>query len=663
MVALDSSHVTIRPAFSKSPRFESFPVEEANDNGLSAYDLALASVPELQSALDRLGISEADRLRIGSRAIFHGTTFQAELLVTGLVSERAYFAAMAREIGVGCLKSVDPARLLMDDKACWAQFDRGGRAMYARLCEAPGRHTCVVAPDQAGWALLKKHCMASPDLAHRIKVVAPSVLRAALLERAGPILTRFALDSLHDIRPEHSARDVLWPWQSYSLGMLTGLLPVAFATGPMLALFVAHLFLVTLFIACAALRAVAAVSLPLIKPSQVALPLSPDLPVYSVLVALYKEAEVVPELLVGLSKLVWPRSKLEIKLICEADDRETIAAITAHPLRTCVEVVLVPPSLPRTKPKALAYALPLTRGEVIVLYDAEDRPHPMQLAEAWQRFESSAPELVCLQAPLEISNRGSNMIANMFGFEYAALFRGLLPWLSHNRIMLPLGGTSNHFRREVLEEIGGWDPYNVTEDADLGLRLSRQGYRCETLSCPTREAGPEDLASWHHQRVRWFKGWMQTWLVHMREPRALAAELPAVSFVVMQILFAGMVLSSLLHLVMLALLGGLVVQIAFDVPMGLWQSRLVALDMIAIMLGYSAFLTLGWLALKPKDRRGFWKICLFTPVYWTMLSLAGWCALFELWRRPHHWSKTPHHSRTTRSRAPLNPSGISCPRR
>lgn len=246
---------------------------------------------------------------------------------------------------------------------------------------------------------------------------------------------------------------------------------------------------------------------PKVRQAEISLPLSPDLPVYSVLVALYKEAEVVPDLLVGLGLLAWPRSKLEIKLVCEQDDAETIAAINVHPLRSFVEVILVPPSLPRTKPKALAYALRLSRGELIVLYDAEDRPHPMQLAEAWQRFQTAGRDLACLQAPLEIANRQENIIANMFGFEYAALFRGLLPWLADNRITLPLGGTSNHFCRDVLEEIGGWDPYNVTEDADVGLRLARHGYRCETLSCPTREQAPADFASWHRQRVRWFKGW------------------------------------------------------------------------------------------------------------------------------------------------------------
>lgn len=641
MVATDSSHAAIRPSFSVGSPEQTF-LTEANDNSHGVYELALANLPELQPALDRLGLPLAKRLAFASRAAFHGTTFQTELLASGEVSEQAFFAAMADEIGIECLTSIDPQRLLMTDEACWAQFHRTGRAIYARLCEAPGRHTGIVAPDQAGWRLLKQRCQASPDLRLRIKVAAPSLLREALLERSRPMLTRFAVGNLHDNRPDCSARNVFWPWQTYSLGMLTVLLPFAVATVPMLALFALHLLLVSFFIACSALRAIAAIARPPVVQMPISLPLSPDLPVYSVLVALYREADVVPDLLVGLGMLQWPRSKIEIKLVCEADDTETIAAIRAHPLRACVEVVLVPPSLPRTKPKALSYALPLARGELVVLYDAEDRPHPMQLAEAWRRFEASGRELACLQAPLEIANRRAGLIANMFGFEYAALFRGLLPWLAHNRIMLPLGGTSNHFRREVLDEVGGWDPYNVTEDADLALRLARHGYRCETLSCATREDGPEDLVAWHNQRVRWFKGWIQTWLVHMREPSALASELPLVSFVVTQILFAGMVLSSLLHLVLIAMLLGLAVQVLFDVPMSLWQSYLVAFDVISILLGYGAFLFLGWLVLKPRDRRGFWKLCLFTPVYWTMLSWAAWCALYELWRRPHHWAKTPH---------------------
>lgn len=595
----------------------------------------------MRAVLGGLGVSPSECARLAAQARFHGTTFQAEVLASGQVSEPAYFAAMARAIGMQYARSIDPDRLFLDEGACMEMLGRGGdRIMAAGYLDGDGRLCKLIAPCQSGWDILRRRC--GQDIRHRVSIVTPSALRKALLARFHRSLTRRARDALYEQQPEHSARHVMWPWQGYALGMLTGFLPVAMATVPTLMLFGLHLFLVTFFIACAALRTTAAISRPPARQPRISMLLSPDLPVYSVIVALYQEAEVVPDLLIGLSRLHWPRTKLEIKLVCEEDDLETIAAIQTHPLSRIVELVLVPPSLPRTKPKALAYALPLTRGELVVLYDAEDRPDSMQLVEAWQRFHASGRDLACLQAPLEIANRRAGLIANMFGFEYAALFRGLLPFLAHNELMLPLGGTSNHFRREVLEEVGGWDPYNVTEDADLGLRLARRGYRCETLSRPTREDGPEDFRSWHRQRVRWLKGWIMTWLVHMREPALLARQLPVLSFVVTQILFAGMVLSSLLHLVLILLLFGLGIQVAFDLPMELWQSYLVAFDVFSMLLGYGSFLLLGWIVLKPQDRHDFWKLCLFTPVYWTMLSWAAWCALFELWRRPHHWAKTPH---------------------
>src|SRR5690606_21252526 len=175
--------------------------------------------------------------------------------------------------------------------------------------------------------------------------------------------------------------------------------------------------------------------------------------------------------------------------------------------------------------KALAFALPLSGGEFVTLYDAEDEPDPMQLAEAWHRFRREGPELAVLQAPLEISNRSQSPLARMFAFEYAGLFRRLLPWLSSQRLVLPLGGTSNHFRRAALEAVGGWDPYNVTEDADLGVRLARFGYRAATLTLPTREDAPDQLGAWMRQRTRWYKGWLQTWLVHTRQPLRLTREL------------------------------------------------------------------------------------------------------------------------------------------
>jgi cellulose synthase/poly-beta-1,6-N-acetylglucosamine synthase-like glycosyltransferase len=399
------------------------------------------------------------------------------------------------------------------------------------------------------------------------------------------------------------------------------------------------------FLACVGLRLAALrVAVPP-RPAELPRPDPSGLPVYSVLVALYREAEVVPDLLDSLDRLDWPRDRLDVKLVCEADDAETLGAIEAAGLPRGFEVIAVPPASPRTKPKALAFALPLARGDYVVLYDAEDEPHPMQLIEAWSVFSQAAPDLACLQAPLEISNGGEGLVARLFAFEYAALFRGLLPYLSDRRRLLPLGGTSNHFRRAVLEEVGGWDPYNVTEDADLGLRLARFGYRTATTTLPTREAAPTEFRVWLPQRTRWFKGWVQTWLVHMRRPAELARELGPGSWLIAQILFAGMFVSAIVHPMLVISAVGLAINLVMQRPFSTWQSGLLALDIANIACGYASFLLLGRQTQGRADRKGFWRIVLFTPVYWMMVSLAAWRALGQLWSRPHHWEKTPHKRR------------------
>jgi cellulose synthase/poly-beta-1,6-N-acetylglucosamine synthase-like glycosyltransferase len=243
------------------------------------------------------------------------------------------------------------------------------------------------------------------------------------------------------------------------------------------------------------------------------------------MVALYREAAVAEQLISSLKRLDWPAVLLDIKLVCEADDHETITALNALALGPCFEIVEVPPCNPRTKPKALTYALAAARGEYLAIYDAEDRPHPQQLREAYARFQTSPAEVACLQAPLIITNAKESWISALFSLEYSGLFRGLLPMLAGSRMPLPLGGTSNHFRTETLLAVGGWDPFNVTEDADLGLRLYRLGYRADVIVRQTLEDAPTAIRVWMAQRSRWFKGWLQTWLVLMRHPRRLARQM------------------------------------------------------------------------------------------------------------------------------------------
>jgi cellulose synthase/poly-beta-1,6-N-acetylglucosamine synthase-like glycosyltransferase len=262
----------------------------------------------------------------------------------------------------------------------------------------------------------------------------------------------------------------------------------------------------------------------------------------------------------------------------------------------------------------------------------------------------------------------------MFAFEYAALFRGLLPWLARRRLFIPLGGTSTHFRRSALDAVGAWDPFNVTEDADLGLRLARHGYHVGMITRPTYEEAPEKLAYWLPQRTRWLKGWMQTWLVHMRRPADLWRDLGPASFVMAQILCAGMVVSSIAHAVFLGSLGYVFLVFAWHETIGPLQSAILAVDAVNIVLGYLTFLLLGRRTLLAKERMSFWKTILLTPVYWLMISFAAWRALWKLYREPHYWEKT-HHPRRARKASSESaetagtspeirrPPGLSAPRR
>jgi glycosyl transferase family 2 len=232
------------------------------------------------------------------------------------------------------------------------------------------------------------------------------------------------------------------------------------------------------------------------------------LPVYSIILPLHREAKVVDQLLSGIERLNYPAAKLDVIIIVEKDDHETHAAITAR--KHCVPVMIIPapPVGPRTKPKALNIALEYARGEFTVIYDAEDRPDPNQLRRAIEGFRSGGPDLACLQARLCIDTNTS-WLARYFTAEYAGQFDIFLPKLAAFGLPLPLGGSSNHFRTATLREVNNWDAYNVTEDADLGIRLARYGYRCGVIDSTTYEEAPARLCDWRRQRSRWLKGWMR----------------------------------------------------------------------------------------------------------------------------------------------------------
>ncbi len=239
-------------------------------------------------------------------------------------------------------------------------------------------------------------------------------------------------------------------------------------------------------------------------------PAPSPLPLYTLIVPLYREAGVAAKLIEALARLDYPVDRLQILLVTEADDEATRAALHSSDLARNMRVLAVPAGEPRTKPRALNYALTFATGEIVAVYDAEDVPDPGQLKMAARAFQTSFGDLGCVQARLDIYNPADTFFTRQFTLEYAALFFAMLPAYERLGLPLPLGGTSNHFSRAILEHAGGWDAFNVTEDADLGLRLARLGFKVSVIPSDTWEEAPATAAQWFGQRTRWIKGWMQT---------------------------------------------------------------------------------------------------------------------------------------------------------
>jgi glycosyltransferase XagB len=303
----------------------------------------------------------------------------------------------------------------------------------------------------------------------------------------------------------------------------------------------------------------------------------------------------------------------------------------------------VPDLGPRTKPKALNYALPLARGDYLVIYDAEDRPERDQLRRALDVFRSGAPNVACVQAALTIYNASDSWLTQQFTLEYCALFDGLLPALDRLDLPIPLGGTSNHFRVAALKWLMAWDPFNVTEDADLGMRLARHGYRCRALSSTTYEEAPAQAMPWLRQRTRWLKGFVQTWLVHMRAPFALWREMGPRGFLTLQIVIGATVLSALVHPWFYVLAGYELATGAFlDPPGNLLGWPFWGVAWFDLITGYLASMAVALLAARRRGHRRLLLQVLLMPFYWLLISAAAYRALWQFVTARFDWEKTEH---------------------
>jgi cellulose synthase/poly-beta-1,6-N-acetylglucosamine synthase-like glycosyltransferase len=366
-----------------------------------------------------------------------------------------------------------------------------------------------------------------------------------------------------------------------------------------------------------------------------------ELPVYTVLVPAYREPEVLPHLLTAIGELDYPVDRLDVILLLEEDDEETYAAAVAASPPDHVRIVRVPYSEPRTKPKACNVGLSMARGELITIFDAEDRPEPLQLRRAAVAFRHAPPNVVCLQAKLAYFNHDENILTNWFTTEYAMWFEQMLPGLVQQNAPIPLGGTSNHFRTAVLRELGGWDPFNVTEDADLGVRLHRYGYRTLVLDSVTFEEANSDAINWLKQRSRWYKGYLQTWLVHSRHPIVMCREIGVIPFLRFNLFVGGTPLLALLNPIFWALtLMWFVGELSF--VQHLFPTWLYFIGLACLVLGNFTFVYSNVVAARTTGIPQLVSRALLSPMYWTLMSLAACKALVQLVMAPSFWEKTTH---------------------
>ena len=363
-------------------------------------------------------------------------------------------------------------------------------------------------------------------------------------------------------------------------------------------------------------------------------------PVVTIIVALCREEDIAPRLVRRLARLDYPVELLDVILAVEAEDQVTVDALAAAELPPWIRVVIVPKGQVQTKPRALNHALDYARGAIVGVYDAEDAPEPDQLRRVVERFQRSGPEVACLQGVLDYYNPRTNWLSRCFTIEYAGWFRLVLPGLARLGLVVPLGGTTLFFRRQVLDSLGAWDAHNVTEDADLGIRLARHGYRTELIDTVTQEEANCRPLPWIKQRSRWIKGYMMTWAVHMRQPRLLWRQLGPRGFLGFQVLFLGTIAQFLLAPLLWSFL---LLPFGFDHPL------YAALPLAAVVTIAGIFflsevtnILIGAIGLG-RTRHGLSRLWVLTlKAYYPLASLAAYKGLLELATRPFYWDKTTH---------------------
>jgi cellulose synthase/poly-beta-1,6-N-acetylglucosamine synthase-like glycosyltransferase len=366
-----------------------------------------------------------------------------------------------------------------------------------------------------------------------------------------------------------------------------------------------------------------------------------ELPIYTILLPVYKEDKLIKKLIWNLQAIDYPRHKLDVKLLIEEDDDKTLNAVRNLDFPAIFEVIVVPFHMPKTKPKACNYGLHFARGKYLTIYDAEDIPDTDQLKKVVSLFGKLPSEFICVQSALNYFNRNENFLTRMFTLEYSYWFDYMLPGLDTLDIPIPLGGTSNHFKLQELIDLGAWDPFNVTEDADLGVRAYAKGHKIAIINSTTYEEANNEPFNWIRQRSRWIKGYMQTYLVHMRNPAALVRKIGWKGFLGFNFFIGA---TPVIFLVYPLLLTFFICYIVFDLSSirTLFPDWVLFMSIFNLMVGNILMIYINMMAVF---KRRYYELILFAianPIYWLMHSISAYKGLFQLVTNPFYWEKTNH---------------------
>lgn len=383
---------------------------------------------------------------------------------------------------------------------------------------------------------------------------------------------------------------------------------------------------------------------PEVKVSDEEIALIEEWPTYTIFCPLYKEWRVVKQFVEAIDRMDYPKEKLQVQLLLEEDDRETIRHVRNYKLPEYFHIIIVPNTLPKTKPKACNYGLRYATGEYAVIFDAEDMPDPAQLKKAVIAFEKAGAHIACIQAKLNYYNSEQNLLTRLFTAEYSLWFDLILPGLQSLNAPIPLGGTSNHFKVDKLREVKGWDSFNVTEDCDLGLRLANRGYRTAIVDSVTLEEANSHFFNWINQRSRWIKGYMQTYLVHMRNPQKLIKEVSLTHFFYFQLIVGGKILSLFVNPFMWLLT---ILYFALRIYIGptiekFFPPAIFYLAVFSLVAGNFLYLYYYMIGCAKRQQYSIIKYVFIIPFYWLAMSIAAWKGLIQLIVSPHYWQKTKH---------------------